>query len=154
MFAVSDQKSTDHINPATTTMSDEFSDADLDGYLDEALPPDEMARIEIAARANSALIARLASINLRRDAGSHSLGEIWRRHRLTCPTRAELGSSLLGVLAPAEAEYIQFHLAVVGCRYCQANWDDLANQQAEAADTKASRRRKYFQSSAGYLKTK
>jgi len=135
-------------------MPDQFSDADLEGYLDEALPPAEMARIETAARADAALLRRLAGINARRDAGSHSLGEIWRRHRLSCPTRAELGSCLLGVLSEAETAYVKFHLSVVGCRYCQANWSDLENQQAEAADTKANRRRKYFQSSAGYLKGK
>ncbi len=132
-------------------MADPFTDADLEAYLDEGLPPAEMARIETAARGDEALLRRLAGINARRDVGGHTLGEIWRFHRLSCPTRAELGSSLLGVLAPAEEDYIKFHLNVVGCRYCQANWNDLANQQAEAADAKASRRRKYFQSSAGYL---
>jgi len=131
--------------------TDVFSDADLESYLDEALPAEVMARIESAARADKSLLARLAAINARRDAGSHTLGEIWRYHRLSCPTRAELGSSLLGVLSPAANDYIQFHLQVVGCRYCQANWNDLVNQQAEAAEAKASRRRKYFQSSAGYL---
>ncbi|MES1213859.1 MAG: hypothetical protein ABUL64_04655 [Singulisphaera sp.] len=133
-------------------MAEQFSDADLEAYLDEALPPPEMARIENAARADGALLRRLAGINARRDVGSHTLGEIWRFHRLSCPTRAELGSSLLGVLAAAEDDYIKFHLNVVGCRYCQANWNDLVNQQAEAAEEKATRRRKYFQTSAGYLK--
>jgi hypothetical protein len=126
----------------------------LEAYLEEALPPEDMARVENAARGQAELLRRLAAINSRRDAGSHSLGEIWRRHRLSCPTRAELGSHLLGVLSPGEAEYVQFHLTIVGCRYCQANWQDLANQQAEGAETTASRRRKYFQSSAGYLKGK
>lgn len=135
-------------------MPDKYSDTDLEAYLDEALPPEEMARVETAARGQPELLRRLAAINARRDAGSHSLGEIWRRHRLSCPTRAELGSHLLGVLSAVESEYVQFHLTVVGCRYCQANWQDLANQQAEAAETAASRRRKYFQSSAGYLKGK
>jgi hypothetical protein len=133
-------------------MADEFSDADLEAYLDEGLPPAAMARIETAARADESLLRRLAGINARRDGGNHTLGEIWRLHRLSCPSRAELGSSLLGVLSPAENDYIQFHLTVIGCRYCQANWNDLANQQAEAADAQASRRRKYFQSSAGFLK--
>jgi hypothetical protein len=135
-------------------MPDKYSDTDLEAYLDEALPPEEMARVETVARGQPELLRRLAAINARRDAGSHSLGEIWRRHRLSCPTRAELGSHLLGVLSAVESEYVQFHLTVVGCRYCQANWQDLANQQAEAAETAASRRRKYFQSSAGYLKGK
>ena len=135
-------------------MPTEFSDSDLEAYLDEALPPPEMARLETAARGDASLLRRLAGINARRDAGVHSLGEIWRLNRLSCPTRAELGSSLLGVLSEVEADYVQFHLTVVGCRYCQANWNDLSNQQAEAGEVAASRRRKYFQSSAGYLKGK
>ena len=44
------------------------------------------------------------------------------------------------------------HLDVVGCRYCQANLADLENQQAEHDTASQTRRRRYFQSSAGYLK--
>lgn len=129
-----------------------FTDVELEAYLDEALPSDEMARIEAAARSTPDLARRLAAIHARRDGGSHSLGDIWRRHRLTCPTRNELGSYLLGVLPEAQAAYIAFHLKEAGCRYCQANHDDLKCQQAEAAETKHHRRRKYFESSAGYLR--
>ena len=129
-----------------------FSDIQLEAYLDEALPSDEMARIEAAARSGGELARRLAAIHARRDGGSHSLGDIWRRHRLTCPTRNELGSFLLGVLPKDQAAYIAFHLADAGCRYCQANHDDLKRQQAEAAEAKHHRRRKYFESSAGYLR--
>ncbi|HEV3007256.1 MAG TPA: hypothetical protein VGX78_22490, partial [Pirellulales bacterium] len=71
---------------------------------------------------------------------------------LTCPTRNELGSFLLGVLPDQHAAYIRFHLQEAGCRYCQANHDDLQRQQAEAADSGRQRRRKYFESSAGYLR--
>lgn len=126
--------------------------SDLDGYLDEALPPEEMARIEQALRDNPELTIQLAAINARRDAGVHSLGAIWRRHRLSCPTREQLGSYLLGALAPELGDYIQFHLKTAGCRYCQANLADLEKQQAEAPDLTETRRRKYFQSSAGYLR--
>src|SRR5262249_13945850 len=92
----------------------------------------------------------------RRDAGVHSLAEIWRRHRLTCLTREQLGSHLLGILADEESAYISFHLETIGCRYCQANMDDLKAQQAQtaqpvAANSSSHRRRKYFQSSAGHL---
>jgi hypothetical protein len=131
-----------------------FTDVELEGYLDEALPSETMARIEAAARENTELARRLAAIHARRDGGSHSLGDIWRRHRLTCPTRNELGSFLLGVLPPEHAAYLRFHLEQVGCRYCQANHDDLKRQQAEAADFGRQRRRKYFESSAGYLHRK
>ncbi|MEX2118762.1 MAG: hypothetical protein WD847_04055 [Pirellulales bacterium] len=133
-------------------MKTPFSLAELEAYLDEALPAEAMARIEDAMRKSPELAQRLVAINGRRDAGVHSLGEIWRRHRLTCPARAELGSYLLGVLPEEHAGYISFHLDTIGCRRCQANLVDLKSQQAEAADAVASRRRKYFESSAGYLR--
>ncbi|HET6879841.1 MAG TPA: hypothetical protein VFI31_06790 [Pirellulales bacterium] len=129
-----------------------FTDIELEAYLDEALPGDEMARIEAAARSSAELSRRLAGIHARRDGGSHSLGDVWRRHRLTCPTRSELGSFLLGVLSKDHAAYIAFHLDEAGCRYCQANRDDLKRQQAEHSEAGQRRRRKYFESSAGYLR--
>lgn len=126
--------------------------SDLDAYLDEALPPEEMARIEQALRKDPALGQQLAAINARRDAGVHSLGEIWRRHRLSCPPREQLGSFLLQALPDELADYITFHLEVIGCRYCRANLTDLERQQAEAPEVVQTRRQKYFQSSAGYLR--
>jgi hypothetical protein len=128
-----------------------FTSTELIGFLDEALSPTEMARIEQALRADPALLRQLAAINARRDAGIHSVGEIWRRHRLTCPTREQLGSFLLGVLDEGQAGYIRLHLDAVECRYCRANVDDLERQKAEQAAAADGRRRKYFQSSAGHL---
>lgn len=132
-------------------MAASFSQSDLEAFLDEALPPEDMARIEKALRKDPTLARRLAAINGRRDAGIHSVGAIWRRHRLSCPTREQLGSYLLGILPQEAADYVGFHLELVGCRYCQANRRDLERQQAEARVAAQSRRRKYFQSSAGYL---
>jgi len=129
-----------------------YSDTDLSAYLDEALPPEQMASIESALRGNSALVARLSSISQRRDAGQHTLGDIWRRHRLSCPSREELGSYLLGAISDEADDYVKFHIESVGCRVCQANLEDLRAQQAETDRTSDTRRRKYFQSSAGYLK--
>ncbi len=126
--------------------------SDLEAYLDEALPADQMARIELALRKDEGLLARLKAINSRRDAGVHNLGEIWRRHRLSCPSRQQLGNYLLGALPEDEEDYLVFHLETVGCRYCRANLTDLQKQQAEAHANVQDRRRKFFQSSAGYLK--
>ncbi|HEX7379042.1 MAG TPA: hypothetical protein VF278_18110 [Pirellulales bacterium] len=131
-----------------------FTDTELEAYLDEALPGEQMARIEAAVRGDAQLAQRLAGVHARRDDGCHSLGNIWRRHRLTCPTRNELGSYLLGVLPQDHATYIAFHLDEAGCRLCQANHDDLKRQQAEHADSGQRRRRKYFESSAGYLQSR
>ena len=125
--------------------------SDLELYLDEALPPEEMARLELAMRADPKLLEQLAAVNARRDSGLHSLGEIWRRHRLSCPTRQQLGSFLLGTLPEAWSEYVTFHVESVGCRFCRANLTDLERRQAESPAAAQSRRRKYFQSSAGYL---
>jgi hypothetical protein len=62
-----------------------------------------------------------------------------------------LGAFVLGTLPADAIDYVQFHLEVIGCRYCQANHADLQHQQTEAAPTAQNRRRRYFQSSAGYL---
>ena len=94
----------------------------------------------------------LAAINARRDVGVHSLGEIWRRHRLSCPSREQLGSFLLGVVSEDEAGYIRFHLQISGCRTCLANLDDLKNRQIDEPAAVDNRRKKYFQSSAGQLR--
>ena len=57
--------------------------------------------------------------------GEHSIGAVWRRDRLSCPTRDQLGAYLLQALDPDLIDYIAFHLQTVGCPYCQANLDDL-----------------------------
>jgi hypothetical protein len=126
-----------------------YRQTDLEAYLDEALPPEEMAGIEKSMRKDGDLVQQLAVIHARRNAGGHSLGEIWRQHRLSCPSREQLGSYLSGAAAGPLAEYIAFHVQVVGCRYCQANLTDLQTDQAEPVSH--ARRRKIFESSAGYL---
>jgi hypothetical protein len=129
-----------------------ISDAELERFLDEALPPERMAALEAALRGDDALQSRLAAAVGRRDAGVHSLSAVWRRHRLTCPTREQLGSHLLGVLDAGLDGYIKFHLETVACRYCQASLEDLRSQHAAAdAAVTEQRRKRYFQSSAGYL---
>ena len=135
-------------------MSAAFRQSDLEAYLDEALPAEEMTMIERALREDRALLRQLTSVHSRRNAGVHSLGEIWRRHRLSCPTREQLGGLLLQTLPEETADYLAFHLEVAGCRYCQANLRDLQAQLAEDRQVVQTRRRKYFQSSAGYLRHK
>jgi len=126
--------------------------SDLDAFLDEALPPEEMARIEQALRDDSDLARSLAAVVARRDAGVHTLGAVWRRHRLSCPTREMLGSYLLGVLDDETADYVTFHLEQIGCRYCRANVTDLRRQSEQSAEEDRPRRRRFFQSSAGRLR--
>ena len=131
-------------------MSD-FSDAELIAFLDEDLSPERCAELEQQLHDNDTLRQRLIEVRGQETAGLHSVGAIWRRSRLSCPDRAILGQFVLGALDSDHADYIKFHLEEVSCRLCQANLIDLqvANQ---ASEQETKRRRRYFQTSAGYLK--
>jgi hypothetical protein len=122
----------------------------LSGYLDDALSDTESAQVEQALRQSEPLRRQLRVLMLERDRGEHSIGAIWRRKRLTCPTREQLGSYLLGVLELDHQDYLDFHLYTIGCAYCLANLADLRGQQ-EAVPQVQERRRRYFESSAGLL---
>jgi hypothetical protein len=126
------------------------SDATLLAYIEESLPLEQMTKLESDLRSDQDLRQRLALLVSQRDNGVHSIGDIWRRHRISCPTREELGSYLLGAMTDEKRDYIKFHIQNIGCRYCQSNLTDLSAHQHEEAAT--ARRRKYFQSSVGRLK--
>lgn len=128
-----------------------YSDDDLLAYLDEMLPADRMTAVEADLRADEALRLRVAAVARRRDHGVHSVGEIWRRSRLSCPTRNQLGSFLLGTLSPTMVSYIEFHLRSIGCRLCAANLQDLERSMKTTPESTA-RRRRFFESSAGHLR--
>lgn len=97
----------------------------LRDYLNDALPDREMAAIERALRDKPELRAVVREVLDEVDRGEHTLGAIWRRERVSCPTRDQLGGFLLGAGDPDLLEYVQFHLGVIGCPFCQANLDDL-----------------------------
>lgn len=133
-------------------MSSQFTTAQLEAYLDESLPNEQMTVVEAALRDDRELVERLSALVGRRDAGVHTVGAIWRRHRLSCPTREQLGSFILEVLSEKHAQYVRFHLEAIGCRYCNASLEDLRQQHAATdLDDSRTRREKYFQTSAGYL---
>ena len=136
---------------AQMAASGAHSDLDLLAYLDEMLPAERMTVVEADLRQDEALRLRVAALSRRRDQGIHSVGEIWRRRRLSCPTRKQLGSFLLGTLEPSLAEYVEFHLRSAGCRICAANLDDLERSTRPGAES-TDRRRRFFESSAGHLR--
>jgi len=110
-----------------------------------------MARMEHALRESDALRRALRQAMEERDRGEHSLGAIWRRERLTCPTREDLSSYLFQVHDEGRQAYIDFHLQTVGCPYCTANLADLRARQKETEGQTKERRKRFFTSSAGYL---
>ena len=134
------------------TMPDEFTDTELIAFLDEGLPVERMSAIESALRQSPELRTRTAALRQQRDTAGHSVGEIWRRGRLTCPTRHQLGSFLLDALSANLMQYIRFHLETIGCRFCAANLADLCQSAQQASNEAVQRRQKFFHSSAGQIR--
>ena len=78
------------------------------------------------------------------------LTEVWQEQRLSCPKRSTLGAFLLGTLDSDWADYVAFHAEQLGCRFCQANLDDLRKQTETAVPTVF--RDRIMQSTVGFLK--
>jgi hypothetical protein len=97
----------------------------LRDYMHDALPDAELAAVEKALRESVQLRQMYQEVVEQEDRGEHTVGGIWRRERVSCPTRDQLGGFLLGAGDPDLLDYIDFHLKVIGCPYCQANLDDL-----------------------------
>jgi len=133
-------------------MPEQFTDAELEAFLDESLDPARAQDIEAALADDSELLDRLSRINGRRDAGMHTLGEIWRRNQVGVPSPEYLGKYLLGILSEEEADYLRFRIETLRCPYTIASLNDLQKQQAESQDQTESRRRKYYNSGAGLIK--
>lgn len=134
---------------AATTISRE----QLHAYLDDALTEAETAVIEQELRQSEPLRHALEQALQERDRGEHSLGAIWRRERLTCPNREQLGSYLLQVLDEAELGYFEFHLQVIACPFCLANLADLQAQQQESAAQVKERQKRIVRASADILQS-
>src|SRR5262245_42703316 len=126
----------------------------LHAYLDDALDDSSSARVEKALRDSPALLKQLQLAMMERDRGEHTLGAIWRRNRMSCPSREQLGSYLLQVLDEPWMDYLKFHLETLGCPYCQANLADLQASQKEPGRATKQRRRRFFETSANLLRGK
>jgi hypothetical protein len=133
-------------------MVKEFSDAELDCYIEETLDSGRASELEAQLRLDETLLRRLTEINARRESGQHTLGGIWRQNQIGVPSRDQMGSFLLGVLDPQEADYIQFRVDVLKCPFTIALKTDLENQNAQTAHSSIQRRAKIFDSSVGLLK--
>jgi hypothetical protein len=129
-----------------------IDDSTLRAYLADTLSAEDQARVEKALRESAELRAQLEDVRQNRGvAGLHTLGAIWRRGRLTCPTRQQLGSALLDALDPALAAYISFHLDVIECPFCQANLADLKAKTAQPTTATQQRRNRILKSSQHLL---
>lgn len=130
-------------------MSQEFSEAELEAYVDESLDPQRAAEIERALKTDRELLKRLSYINGRRDAGVHSLGEIWRQNQVGVPTREQVQDWVAGKLSAEWADYLQFRVEVMKCRYTAALLADV--KEGLDGQPAADRRKKIFDSSQKLL---
>ncbi len=127
------------------------TDGELEAYAEERLPQEHMAAIEAALRADPSLRRRLERILAEGASGYVSVGAIWRRRRLSCPSREQLGAFLLDAIDPQMQDYIKFHVEQVGCPYCAANLADIRDRSRQPAEV-LKRRQRLFESSIGHLK--
>ena len=82
------------------------------------------------------------------DAADSILTRVWEELRPTCPKRSTLGRLVLGTLDDPWREYADFHVNRLGCRFCQANLEDLKKESASAP---TQLRERIFQSTVGFL---
>ncbi len=110
----------------------------------------EQVRNHVAENLTEAQREKLQAISWEEsDAGDSILTRVWEQLRPTCPKRSTLGRMLLGTLDAAWRDYVQFHVDKLGCRFCQANLEDL---RRETAATPSQAREQIFQSTVGFLK--
>ncbi len=124
----------------------------LRDYLNDSLPETEAVAVEKALRKKPAVQALFNQIRQEVDRGEHSVGAVWRRERVSCPTREQIGLFLMQALDPDHHDYIEFHLKTIACPLCLANHDDLARLQTEPAEHRETRKRRIVDSSAGRLR--
>ena len=80
------------------------------------------------------------------------LTETWEALRLSGPKRSTLGAFLLQTLEPQWYDYVDFHLNQLGCRFCQANIDDLERQSEDSPTTASNLRHRILESTVGFLR--
>lgn len=129
----------------------EITDQQLRQFIHEEFDEVEMAMLEKQIRNSVELQTRLDQIRQSEERGEHSLGAIWRRAQITCPTREQLGSYLLKAMSADQRKYIAFHLEVIVCPYCRANFEDLEKLQAETVEKTHKRRKSIMDSTMGVL---
>ena len=95
-------------------------------------------------------VAKALPVEQLSPASDAMLTEIWETQRLSCPKRSTIGAFLLGTLEPDWYQYAEFHLNKLGCRFCQANLDDL--QRQSTGTNRQLMHDRIMQSTVGFLR--
>lgn len=129
-----------------------LDDQRLLAYIRDELPAEQLREIEELLRTNAESRDQLGRLLEGTQGDQHAPGTVWRQSRLTCPSREEWGSYLLGVLDPHFAAYYRFHLDRVECPFCLANVADLRELLQSPLEQIRDRQERIFRSSLGALK--
>jgi RNA polymerase sigma-70 factor (ECF subfamily) len=84
-------------------------------------------------------------------ADDSTLAAIWRDEGISCLKRTTLGRHLLGALDDDWNSYVDFHVQQAACPRCQANLDDLHEEDQRNASQHERLRERCFASSVGFL---
>lgn len=109
----------------------------------------EQIRSHVAAELSSAQLHSLRQARWEdNEAADSILTRAWETLRPTCPKRSTLGRYLLQTLESPWREHVDFHLNRLGCRFCQANLEDLRAQSISQASPMPAQ---IFQSTVGFM---
>ncbi|MEZ6129269.1 MAG: RNA polymerase sigma factor [Planctomycetaceae bacterium] len=84
------------------------------------------------------------------ESPSDLLTSVWEDQRPTCPKRSTLGKFILGLLPADWHDFVDFHVNILACRFCEANLEELRTPE-ESLDDKT-RNDRLFHSTVGFLK--
>jgi len=129
-----------------------IDDRTLLDYIRDGLSAERSREVEAALREQSELRTRLSQLMDENCGNEVAPGTIWRESQLSCPSREEWGSFLLGILDSEKSDYFQFHLETVECPFCRANVDDLQEQHQASASQRIQRQERVFRSSVGAMR--
>lgn len=131
-----------------------ITEKELIDFLAERLPSSDMARVEKAVRESAELMAILNALILTQSNEEHSVGAIWQRHRLSCPTREQLSNFLLDAMSDDLRAYIKFHLQTVECLFCRAELEELKALKKGGKKARGERANKTLQEGVRLLQRK
>lgn len=124
-----------------TPQSDEnpaYSREYIHAYIDGALSPEEADAFTSMAYGDSELRGKIRTVQTEFDYHNHTVGSLWRRNQLTCPSDQDIVDYQRGALAiinPEIADYVQFHLTSIRCIYCISTAAELKQSAAKGGTT-------------------
>jgi hypothetical protein len=88
----------------------------------------------LKAQEDSELRGQIRTVQSEFDYHNHTVGSLWRRNQLTCPSDQEIADYQRGELAiiyPKIADHLQFHLNSIRCIYCISTAAELKQSAAK-----------------------